>query len=271
MSTPIFYLHVEARGVQAEVRLNDAPIIELFVEYPQHAFPTISEWVINGENVLSVHVQQADETAQLRITLCQASLGDIPEPGSEVELAIVEWPPPLPAGATEVAEVAAPPMPPMPPILRAVGFATHSWAPWYWQSAPPFTADRRSVAELITWLRDLHATLAAGQIDPLAANSQFKFSEVAPVYDMTTAEAQTRLTQTWAHISAQPGWEIAAFDEADVDLRVRCDGRLIEPCTRDGLPLIRQIRPVGGDRWSMPIFVGRTHRDYVAGYLAIVR
>ncbi|PRQ08049.1 hypothetical protein [Enhygromyxa salina] len=270
MSKPIFYLHVEARGVQAEVRLNDAPILELSLEYPQHAFPTISEWVINGENLLSVHVEQADESAQLRITLCQASLGDIPEPGSEIELAIVEWPPPLLAAVGEIAEPPTPP-PPMPPVLSAVGFAAHAWAPWYWQSAPPFTADRRSVAELTTWLRDLHATLAAGQIDPLAANSRFKFSEVAPIYDMTSADAQTRLTQTWAHISAQTGWELAPFDEADLDLRVRCDGRLIEPCTRDGLPIIRQVRPVGGDRWSMPIFVARTNRDYVAGYLAIVR
>lgn len=265
MSTPIFYLHVEGRGVQAEVRLNDAPVIELSLDYPQHAFPTISEWVVNGENVLSVHVEQSDESASLRVTLCQASLGDIPEPGQEVELAIIEWPPPLLDG---VAEIAAPVI---PPVLSAVGYATHSWAPWFWQNAPIFNADRRSVAELITWIGDLHATLAAGQIDPLAANSSLKFGEVAPPYGMVASEAQTRLTQTWGHISAQTGWEIAPFDEADVDLRLRCGGRLVEPCTRDGLPIIRQIRPVGGDRWSMPIFIARTHRDYVANSLTIVR
>jgi hypothetical protein len=265
VSTPVFYVHVQGRGCQAEIRLNDAPVIELSRDYPQHAFPTISEWVVNGENLLSVHVEQADEGAQLRVTLCQATLGDVPEPGSEIELAIIEWPPPL---LGDVAEIA---VPVMPPELRAVGFAKHPWAPWYWESAPPFTADRRSVADLITWIRDLHATLGAGQIDPLAANSRFKFSEVAPAYDMSAAEAQTRLTKTWAHISAQPGWQLAAFDEADVDLRVRCGGRLIEPCTRDGLPIIRQALPLGGDHWSMPIFIARTNREYVASYLAIVR
>jgi hypothetical protein len=271
VSTPIFYVHVQARGVEGEIRLNDAPVLPISTRYSQHAFPTISEWVVDGENQLSVHIDDSEEGASLHIALCQANLGDVPEPGNEDEIAVIDWPPAPPTPGEGGEEIEAPAAPPLPPELRATGFASHPWGRWSWQESPPFSADLTTTAELIAYVRDLHATLATGSVDTLAADSQVKFSEVAPVYDMSVAEAEARLRDTWSYVTALPGWQLAPFDEADIELRLRCDGQLVEPCTLDGEPILRQARPIDGDVWSMPIFIARTNWEYLAGQLTIVR
>lgn len=274
MSKPIFYVHIKGQGVRGEVRLNDAPVLELFLEYPQDAFPTISEWVIDGENLLSVHVQASDETAKLDISLCMAQFGDEPDPDTQVPIARIQWPPPgtpTPAAGEGEDEALALPLPSIPPVLSAAGVASHPWGEWNWQRAPAFEGDAATVNAVTAWVRDLHAYLAAGRIDALSGHSAVKFEEVAPLYEMTAADARERLEQAWEYFQAQSGWELAPFDERDLDLRVRCGGRLVEPCTRDGMPILRQLRPTEDGLWSLPIFLARTNWGVVAGQLTIVR
>jgi len=273
VSTPIFYVHVKGRGVRAEVRLNDAPVLDLFREYPQDAFPTVSEWVVDGENLLSVHIDDHDPSASLAIALCEAKLGDVPDPATQVPIAEIRWPPPRPAmpGADEAPGEAAPPAPPPPAVLEAAGVASHPWGQWSWQRSPPFDLDAPTTDAVVAWVRDLHTYLDQGRVDVLAGHSQAKFDEVAPVYDMTAADAAQRLTRTWSYLEAQTGWELAPFDVDDLDLRVRCGGQLIEPRTREGLAVIRQRRAIPGERWSLPIFLGRTNWEFVSGRLTILR
>jgi hypothetical protein len=100
MATPIFYLNIFAEGCTAEIKLNDAPMYTLLREDPARARPTISEWVIDGENWLTVQLVELDQLgmdARLRVALCQAKLGDIPMPGQELELAVIECPGPRPS------------------------------------------------------------------------------------------------------------------------------------------------------------------------------
>jgi hypothetical protein len=134
-----------------------------------------------------------------------------------------------------------------------------------------FSSDARATAAVIAYVRDLHATLAGGSVDELVAQSQFKFNEVAPAYQMTPAAAAQRLESGWQGLIGLPNWELAGFDEADLDLRVHCGGRLVEPTTRDGQPILRQARVIDGTLWSLPIFIARTSRDYTAGQLTILR
>lgn len=271
MSTTIFYLHIRTHGCAAEIRLNDAAIATTRVELPQTMFPTISEWVLAGENVLSVELRELGEGARVHVALCEAQIGEVPEPGSERELIVIDWPPlAIEPAIPEQAPVPAP-LPALPLLLREAGLATHPWGSWSWEQAPPFDLDRHTVADLIAYLRDLHAALAAGQIDLLLDQSQIKFNEVAPLYDMTASEAQQRLIDTWPILSAQPGWALAPFDEADLDLRLHCDQRLVEPRTLAGRAIIRQARAIGGELWSLELFIARTHWEYTAGLLTIVR
>ncbi|MFO7567928.1 MAG: hypothetical protein R6X02_35130 [Enhygromyxa sp.] len=258
---PIFYLHVRSRGCTAEIRLNDAPIFAVTREAAQQAFPTVSEWVIAGENLLSVDLIELDpdpSRARLHVALCEATIGAVPEPGHERELCVIDWP-------------IAPEPPSAPTTLREVGIASHPWGEWSWQRAPEFAADLRTTADVIDYVRSLHAELAAGRIDALVAHSATKFSEVAPAYAMSAAEAEQRLRGVWAALSSTPGWQLAAFDENDIELRLHCDGRLVEPTTLAGEPILRQLRAIDGERWSLPIFIARTHWEYTAGRLTIVR
>lgn len=258
-STPIFYLHVHTRGCTAEIRLNDAPMFAITAEAATLAFPTVSEWVIAGENTLSVDVYEIEEGARLHVALCEATIGAVPEPGNEVELIVIDWPP-----------VEAPP-PVVPFNLREVGIARHPWGVWSWQRSPEFNADLQTTVDVIDYVRLVHAELARGNIGALVGQSAIKFAEVAPAYAMSTAEAEQRLRGTWAGLTAEPGWRLAPFDEADIELRLHCDGRLVEPTTLAGEPILRQAVAIDGERWSMPIFVARTNWEYTAGQLTIVR
>jgi hypothetical protein len=266
MPTPIFYLNIVAEGCTAEIRLNDAPMYTLLREHPARARPTISEWVIHGENWLTVQLVELDPGAQLRVALCQARLGDIPVPGSELELAVIEWP--LPGSVPEVATDATAGLP--VPLNVAV-MATHPWGRWSWQDAPPFAVDARSTAAVIDYVRDLHATLAAGSVDALIAHSQVKFDEVAPAYELTPADAELRIRHAWQGLTSHGEWEFAEWNVEDLDLRLHCGGRLVEPTTLAGEPILRQARPIDGESWSLPIFIARTHWDITTGHLTIVR
>jgi hypothetical protein len=269
MATPIFYLHIVAEGCTAEIRLNDAPMYTLLREHPARARPTISEWVIDrehgGENWLSVQLIELDADARLRVALCQAKLGDVPVPGSELELAVIEWPPAVLPG------VEPPAAPELPLPLNVPVMATHPWGRWSWQDAPPFAVDARSTAAVIDYIRDLHATLAAGSVDALIAQSRVKFEEVAPAYELTPADAELRVRQAWQGLTSHSEWEFAEWNVEDLDLRLHCDGRLVEPTTLAGEPILRQRRPIDGESWSLPIFIARTHWDITTGHLTIVR
>jgi hypothetical protein len=262
MATPIFYLNIVAEGCTAEVRLNDAPMYTLLREEPARARPTISEWVIDGENWLSVQIVELDPGALLRVALCQAKLGDVPVPGSELELAVIEWP--VPGSVTG-------PAPVLPLPLDVPVMAAHPWGRWSWQDAPPFAVDARSTAAVIDYIRDLHATLAAGSVDALIAQSKVKFDEVAPAYELTPADAELRIRQAWQGLTSHSEWEFAEWNVEDLDLRLHCGGRLVEPTTLAGEPILRQARPIEGESWSLPIFIARTHWDITTGRLAIVR
>ncbi len=272
MATPIFYLHIQSQGCTAEIRLNDAPMFTVLREHPQRALPTISEWVIDGDNLLVVHVHEItpDTAPHLRVALCQASLGDLPESGTTIELAVIEWPPlpvPVPAGDLQVAVE----LPGLPLTLSEPVVVTHPWGPWSWTDAPPFPLDARTTAALVDYLRDLHATLAAGSVDTLLAESSIKFNEVAPAYDLTPNDGRLRVQQAWQGLTSHADWQLAAFDEADLDLRLHCGGRLVEPTTHEGLPIFRQAVAIDGELWSLAIFIGRTNWEYVVGELTILR
>jgi hypothetical protein len=272
-SIPIFYLHVQSQGCAAEIRLNDAPMLTVAVEHKETGRPTVSQWVINGENLLSVHVHELGDAPRVRVALCRAMLGDVPEEGQETELIVIEWPPvPLPAAPPVGGELPIPiELPGLPLVLTKAGAVAHAWGVWAWETAPVFAADTRATAALIAYIRDLHATLAVGSVATLLAHSQIKFSEVAPIYGSTPAALSQRLERVWPAMTGQTEWELASFDELDLDLRLHCGGRLVEPTTRDGQPILRQARAINRERWSLPIFIARTHRDYTDGYLAIVR
>lgn len=270
MPTPIFYLNIQSQGCTGGIWLNDAPMFAVAREHDQRALPTISEWVVNGENVLTVQLSELGDEPRIRVALCQANLGDVPEPGQEIELIVIEWPPvSVPAVESEVAiEVE---LPGVPVVLSEVGVAAHPWGQWSWENAPPFDVDSRTTAAVIEYVRELHATLAGGSVDRLIRESRFKFREVAPAYELNAADAELRIRQAWEGLTGHADWQLAPFDEEDLDLRLHCGGRLVEPTTLEGAPVLRQAVAIDGEIWSLSIFIGRTHWEHLIGELTILR
>ena len=260
---PMFLVHVQSADVAGEVQLNGAPILPLWTHVNQDGYPSASEWVVDGENTLSVHVTDSGENPRLHVAVCRATIGDDPLDASRNQVLTLDWPPPA-----ALADVAAPAL---PPVISVSGPIQHGWGQWSWQRSPPFSNDRRTIDALVSYVRDLHASLAGGSIDTLVAHSRVVYDEVAPIYDFEPSDGPDRLSRVWSYLNSRAGFELAEFDEKDLDLRVRCGGQLIEPRTLDGAPIIRQEREIDGELWSMPIFIARTNWEYVAGELTIVR
>lgn len=264
MSKPAFFMHVLSDQVAGEVWLNGAPILPLYTDVDQDAYPTISQWVIHGENELVVHVTDAGESPMVHVRLCQGHLGGDAKALRDNVLMAVEWPPPNhPEGE---------PAPPIPPRLEVKGQAAHPWGEWYWQRAPAFTDNRATLDALMAYVRDLHASVAAGNMDAVIAQSKIYYDECFPLYDMQPADGLAQVRGVWEHVSSKPGFALEPFNPDDLDLRLRCGWQLIQPLTLRGEQLIRQrIHKPGDPQWSLPIFIARTHFSALEGELAIVR
>ncbi len=289
MATPCFYLNVTIRGYDAEVFVNGAPILGSARSYPCIALPPVSEWIVQGENVLSVTIHGGDhidpppdvegdedgdtipppapaapagegEPPMLRVALCRGDIGEMVEPGQESELLGLEWEPP-PQSEDE------PPLE-LPHEEQVTVDLAHPWGTWAWESAPAFDfeAEPEAVLDVVQFLADLHGAVAAGRLDSLLDASQVKFDEVAPCYEMDAGQARARLGAAWPEITKPAGWQLADFDESDLDLRLCCGGRVIEPRTLGGEPVLRQAFELEEQRWTMPLYVAR-----IDGRLAIVR
>lgn len=312
MPTPCYYLHVTIRAYDAEVFLNGAPIVAASRAFPRLALLPINEWLVQGENVLSVTIHGADhlpepaperiddlepedsyddETRELddeddgapstlipppltppagaaggdppllRVALCVGDLGEIVEPGAERELVALEWTPPPPPGEGE---------PPLAVPIEAEERIdlSHPWGTWSWERAEAFDleGDPAAVLDVIDFVTELHAAMAAGRLDAVAGRSAPKYDEVAPCYAMDPADARGRLELAWPEITASPDFRLAELDAADLELRPCCGGRVLEPRTLDGRPVIRQAEPIDGSTWAMPLYIAR-----VDGELTVVR
>ena len=284
MATPCYYLHVTIRSYDAEVFLNGAPIVRAFRGFPRIASLRVSEWLVQGDNRLSVTIEGADHLAEpvvegaepvvreppaasedepplLRVALCVGDLGEFVEPGQERELLVIDWTPPPPPGEDE---------PPITLPLEAEDTLalSHPWGTWSWEQAPAFDfeADPAVVLEVIDFVTELHAAMAQGRLADVIDRSAPKYDEVAPCYDFDPAEARERLVVAWPDISGPAEFRLADLDPTDVELRLCCDGRVIEPRTLRGEPLIRQATPIDASLWEMPLFIAR-----IDGQLTVVR
>lgn len=258
MPTPAFILHVRSRNVAGELWLNGAPILPLHKHVAQYAYPTVSHWIINGNNTLTVHISDADEEPMVHVSLCNAHVDQDPAEARNDQLMAINWPPPEGDASS------------IPPKLEVSGPVQHGWGEWYWQRAPAFGDNQATIRALVAYVHGLHASLAAGSIDTVIAHSSILYDEYLPLYDKQPADGPAHVRQLWTHVSSRPGFELAPFDPDDLDLRLRCGWQLIQPLTRRGENLLRQRTERGEPKWTLPIFIARTHFSAL-DQLAIVR
>lgn len=260
MSPPVYYLNVSIRGYAAEVLVNDAPICRTPIDAAYNAIPSVSEWMISGENLISVDIHAVeivsrpdpDSPQRVLVQLCQGALGEMVEPGAEQVLA----------------EIRYAPTPGTPPPQRlATAHTLAAWPRWSWQDAPVFADDEATDDELWTFVESLHADLEDGRIDAFIARERVKFAEVGPLYGSSPAEAAALTRAQFAELSSLATWAVAPIDREDVVLRRCCEGRVVELICRDGRAALRSGPEMADTAaWSMYAFVAR-----VRGLLEVIR
>jgi len=267
MSYPIYFIDVQVEGCDAGVYLNGAPIVATTYKVKCTAAPTVSEWMLDGTNELAVVISRAPyeepraaevdgeplPPPRMRVSLCVGAADELVMPGAQRELCVVEWPS---RNAVDV-------RPPMQ--LHARCTVSHAWGAWRWLASPPLEDAKRSLEEIASAVKLIHASLAAGNTRVVLAASEHKLAEVGRCYSMDPRMARARFRAGWREMSSQPGFQLAALEPEDIVVRRFCQDRLVVPLTRNGEHVIRETDD-GSERWALPLYFAR-----VDGLLAVVR
>lgn len=263
-SPPVYYLHVSVRGYAAEVLVNDAPICRTPLDAAYNAIPSVSEWMIRGDNEIAVEIHaieaittpDPDSPQRVIVQLCVGALGEMVEPGAERVLAEIRLDPSqirLPASRA--------------PVRMTTHHTLADWPRWAWQDAPVFPDDDATDDELWTFLESLHADLAEGRIDAVIDRERVKFAEVGPLYGSSPVEAAALTRAQFIELSSLATWSVAPLEREDVVLRRCCGGRVVELTNREGRAALHSGPEMADTAaWSLYVFVARIH-----GLLEIVR
>lgn len=258
--TTIDYLNVSIRGYACELFVNGAPILRTPLDAPYMATPTVSEWYVHGDNELSVRIdaiapppEVPDPLSPQRLVVqrCEGPLGAIVPAGEDVVQGELVFVPPA--------------SPPALPLRLTHRFHATTSRAWAWEAAPVLRLDEGTVAELVLFLEGLHADLQDGEIDGLLARQRIKLAELAPRYGSDPASVHAGMYHQFAELSAGGAWSIAPLRLDDLELRPCCGGRLVEPRTRDGAPVLRG-HGADATEWAMPVYIAR-----IGGMFEIVR
>lgn len=259
---PVYFLNVSIRGYQAEVLVNGAPILRTPLDTPYTAIPSVSEWMIEGSNEISVEISarapaatvpDPDSPQRLIVQLCQGELGELVAPGQEQVLCEIRHSPALDAV-------------PRPPARLTQRYTLARWPRWAWQDAPVFATDEAADAELWTFLESVHDELEARRIDALLARERVKFAELGPLYGSTPAEAAALTRDQFAELAGMAPWSVAPLEREEVELRRCCGGRVVELRGPEGRAALRSGPSMQDAAWSLYAFVAR-----VNGLLEIIR
>ena len=256
------YLNVSIHGYACEVFVNRAPILRTPVDVPYTAIPSVSEWLVSGDNEIAVRIDAiappaatADPLSPRRLIVqrCVGPLGEIVPAGEDQPIDGLTYAP-------------APDDPgPTLPLRIAYEFRLPPGPTWAWQTAATLSLDAATTAELLMFLDALHADLALGDIPGLLSRQRIKFAELAPLYGMTPESARAGLLQQFTELAKDGAWTVEPLRPDDVVLHLCCDGRVVEPRTRDDQPVLRG-QAADGNAWSLPVFISR-----IDGMFEVVR
>lgn len=254
------YLNVSIHGYAAELFVNGAPILRTPVDAPYTATPTVSEWLVGGDNEIAVRIDAVAPPAALTDPLsprrlivqrCEGPLDEVVPAGEDL---VRDALPPPPADAD----------PPLP-LFLAYRFKLPAGPTWAWESAAPLQLDAATVGELRMFLEALHHDLVDGHLDAVLARQRIKFAELAPRYGSDPAAASQALREQFEGLAEDGAWSVAPLRWSDLELRLCCGGRVVEARTREGRPALRG-RGSGVLEWTLPVFIAR-----IGGALEIVR
>jgi hypothetical protein len=259
---PIYYVvHVEGRGLPAEVTLNGVPVAAVDADARATATAQVNMWVRPGSNLLGVrgHLDRAvghdNSPPGLSVRLWRGRSTIEGESGTQV-LVRIGWIPPKGTGSR-----ASPPA----PFEHSQSFTADPAPPSeLWPQARAVALDAGTRSAVSALALSLEQALRRKDAEAAAALLDWKTTDVARALYQPAAEAQAYQRETLQNVLADRAFAIEALDPGGLSFDSFADGHLVRLSRKSGPAL--QARLSEGGRFVMQLYAAN-----VAGRWIIVR
>lgn len=260
-------LEAAVSGCDAEIWLNDVPLILLGKNKPKSVAIPVNELVVDGPNVLVALVQPGPTPASaranpskavlagasVRASLSEYKAGAVPGDGSGTTLIALEW------VGTDREEV-------FPNVVVKEKDLGPRFGPWAWQAASPMSLSAGDASEIAAMLNALRSSLSQRSPDLLLQLAAIRTDEIERAYGLPRGSRAQLGRDILTEVFAKPTFAMAPLKPEQFDFRGCAGGRLVECIAKDWQPILRQ-QPVSDEApIDLPMLVGR-----VGGKLAILR
>lgn len=252
--TDLFYiLECQADGADAEVYLNDIPVIIRGPNHGRYFGAPVNHFLIDGINELSVIIKPGPTPSTARTgkdgvktrhtastekffaRLCFQPAGTVLGGDDARELMRVDWPIKDERKDRDDFRELEYPM-----ILSARLDLGKLYGEWAWQKAPKLTLDDKTRQEIFKALTDIRGAMASGNPQLFLAVSNIRLGELARAYDEPESRKRNIIKRGFVEDAQQEGFGFEPLDPDRFDLRLVADGRLVECIGTDWEPLIVQ-------------------------------
>lgn len=255
-----FAIEAVVVGCSAEVYLNDIPLARMQHDLGHDRFGmSVNHLVCAGRNTLELLVGGGDRPSTAR-----RAAGAHSTLGMRAELRLVRHAPGAVIGRADPLETLYAGRfegdgrdAPFPHSLRGECIAQPVFPSWSWEHAERLRLDDRLAREVVEVLAEYRAILLARDLDREREFSQLLHDEVCLAYGSDAAVSRAGLDQVLREEWGRPDWGVDAIEATELDLRLCCDGRLVQCIRPDWDDAIRATPGVDGGRMSVPMMLGR--------------
>lgn len=218
-------LEVVVTGAEAELRVNDVPVVRLGGPGTSRGFMPAVAYVIRGENRLAARLvavassPPAASRAQIRLAIFDE--GDTYYSNAGRELARLDW-----QGA------------PSPDLLATRFEAAFGPTGWSWMHCRRWLSAEQAIRDAHDFVVQLVRAYYQSDAYWIDEASQPKFADAAQAFTNMPESEMRRITST---LIAQTPKVSVPVDVAPIQPQLCGDGRLLELRDADGRPLIRKL------------------------------
>lgn len=259
MAADFYVLECEVKGCDAELWLNDIPVIRRGPKHGLYAGVPVNQFVCDGPNVLTAIIRPGSKPSGAATGGDDGKSWHTPEDekvwaklSAYEHGAVVGGP-----GAQHLIEIAWPPEPKAPaehPLLVSgsadLGEVRGKWA---FEDAPVLVLDDATKKEVAAYLMEIQKLLDEGDCEAFLKKQRIRLDEGARAYDARPAKKKNEIRRLMADEFGQDGYGFLPIDEGIFDLRLVAGGRMIECVGSDWEPLVRQKPDAEGNLgfWDM--------------------
>ena len=250
----VMMLRLEARGCEAEVRLNDIPLGRAGATSGLLYLP-VHEYVLAGANSLSIEVDPpkldaprrsptpkiAEGGASVSARLILPRVGQIGNESQSRSLAELDW-------AVGDGEVFKAPLAISTEVALPIKFPR-----WRWLDAPEIDNLEALLPTVSSYVQNLAVDLAKGEVDSFLEGSRLRLEELALAYQRPVADLKARLRARLQLLYATKAMKLLIPGVEDIRLKLCANRRLIECLGPGGEPVLRTAPAPDGSRVSWPI------------------